>query len=94
MTYLFSDQMAMAGNLRELGKALFQPFRTHVKEYGKYQSNILLSELVSNAQPSKDLIDELRNISISVPKLVQSFAEASKQCCDLTEGNKGLSNSG
>jgi hypothetical protein len=37
-------------------------------------------------QPSKDIIDELKNIGSSVAKLMACFEAASKRCCDLTEG--------
>ena len=40
----------------------------------------------SLTQPSKDIIDELKNIGSSVAKLMATFEAASKRCCDLTEG--------
>ncbi len=53
-------------------------------ERGKLQSEI--GKLSSQNQPSKDIIDELKNIGASVTKLVAIFETASKRCCDLTEG--------
>ena len=53
-------------------------------ERGKLQSEI--GKLSSLNQPSKDIIDELKNIGASVTKLVAIFETASKRCCDLTEG--------
>lgn len=72
--------------LRDLCKYFFAPFKTHVAKYSQYESSLLLSHLVESTQTSKDIIDELRNVSNSVPKLVASFTAASKRCCDLTEG--------
>lgn len=76
-------------NLRELAMVLFSPFKAHVAKYGSYESNLLAAELTgANATPvSKDIIDELRNVALSVQRLVAVFQEASKRCCDLTEGN-------
>ena len=34
----------------------------------------------------QDILDELRNVSLSVPKFAAVIAEASKRCCELTEG--------
>ena len=73
-------------NLRELARSLYSPFKPYVSKYGEYESALLLQDLVNNTQTSKDLIDELRNVSQSVNKVVTSFGNASKRCCDLTEG--------
>ena len=68
---------------------LFSPFRTHVSKYGSYEANLLGAELTGSTPISKDIIDELRNVSLSVQRLVATFTEASKRCCDLTEGREG-----
>lgn len=74
------------GRMRELAKVFFAPFRPHVAKYGQMESAKLLSELVNTTNTSKDILDELRNIALSVPKLVASLSAASKRCCLLTEG--------
>ncbi|XP_059098482.1 conserved oligomeric Golgi complex subunit 7-like [Tigriopus californicus] len=71
---------------RELGQLLFQPFKLHTAKYGQYEATRLQLELESNTQTSKDIIDELRNVTGSVNKLMEAFTEASRRCCDLTEG--------
>lgn len=44
------------------------------------------NKIFSSSNPSKDIIDELKNIGASVPKVISVFEAASKRCCDLTEG--------
>lgn len=75
-------------NLRELGRALYSPFRAHVAKYAHWESALLASEARSRLAPpvSKDLIDELRNVSQLVSRMATVFSEASKRCCDVTEG--------
>jgi hypothetical protein len=73
------------GEVRELARTLFAPFRSYVAAYGQMESSQLLSELVSTTVTSKDIIDELRNISLSVSKMVLMFSSAAKRCCTLTE---------
>ena len=72
--------------LRELAKVFYAPFKTHTAKYGDREKQLLLAELSAGSTTSKDIIDELRNVSTSVPKLVGLFKEASRRCCDLTEG--------
>ncbi len=73
---------------RELAKALYAPFKPHVARYGRYEAARLKSE-ISEAAPtssSKDILDEMRGISVGVPKVASIFERASKRCCKLTEG--------
>ncbi len=74
--------------VRELAKAIYCAFRPHVSRYGHYESAHLRQELSAHSAPaaSRDLIDELRAVAVSVPKVAAIFAEASKRCCDLTQG--------
>jgi hypothetical protein len=73
-------------SLRELAKVFFAPFRSHVAKYGEREQKLLLADITSGTATSKDILDELRNVSVSVNKLVASFKDASKRCCDMTEG--------
>jgi len=73
-------------SLRELAKIFFSPFMSHVARYGERERVILIAEISTAHVSSKDILDELRNCAISVSKLVRSFREASKRCCQLTEG--------
>jgi hypothetical protein len=47
----------------------------------------LQQEMSEMSGSSKDIIDELKNVSSSVAKVVASFENASKRCCQLTEGH-------
>lgn len=51
----------------------------------KLQSDAI--QIFNSGHPSKDIIDELKNIGTSVPKLIAVLEAASKRCCDLTEGS-------
>lgn len=57
-----------------------------VARYGDRERVILIAEISTASLSSKDILDELRNCALSVTKLVKSFKEASKRCCQLTEG--------
>ena len=72
--------------MRELAKLIYAPFKTSLQNYQTMATSKLLQELESNTTTSKDILDELRLISLSVPKLISSFKSASALCLDLTEG--------
>lgn len=72
--------------MRELGKVMYAPFRPHIGKYETMEANKLLVELDANTTTSKDILDELRLISLSVPKLITSFNGASERCCKFSEG--------
>ena len=72
--------------VRELAKLIYAPFKTILQNYQSMATSKLLQELESNTTTSKDILDELRLISLSVPKLICSFKTASALCLDLTEG--------
>ena len=50
------------------------------------ERNRLQQEISDISNSSKDIIDELKNVAASVTKVVAGFENASKRCCDLTEG--------
>ena len=67
---------------------LYAPFKSHMAKYSQYETTQLSMDLSSVLSPqSKDIIDELRHLSASVPKILDVYAKASTRCCDLTEGN-------
>ena len=70
--------------MRELSKVVYTPLKPALEKYQTMESLKLLSELSEST--SKDILDELRLISMSVPKLIASFDEASERCLKLTEG--------
>ena len=73
--------------MRELAKNTYLPFKAHLTKYEAMETAKLMSDLkIQNTTTSKDILDELRLISMSVPKLVESFTSASKRCLKLTEG--------
>ena len=72
--------------MRELSLVLYAPFKLHLKNYQALVTTKLLQELeTNNSTTSKDILDELRLISMSVPKLITSFKSASEQCLLLSE---------
>ena len=73
--------------MRELAKNTYLPFKAHLTKYEVMETAKLMSDLkIQNTTTSKDILDELRLISMSVPKLVESFTSASKRCLKLSEG--------
>ena len=70
--------------MRELSKVVYAPLKPSLDKYQTLESMKLLSDLSESTR--KDILDELRFISMSVPKLVTSFGEASERCLKLTEG--------
>ena len=76
--------MAARGKKLRRGKIIAS--LPQVARYGELEREILIGEIVIGPVSSKDILDELRSLSQSVPKLVNSFKEASKRCCQLTEG--------
>ena len=73
--------------MRELAKNTYLPFKSHLTKYEVMETAKLMSDLkIQNTTTSKDILDELRLISMSVPKLVESFTSASKRCLALSEG--------
>ena len=73
--------------MRELSMVIYTPFKYHLKNYQAMATTKLLQDLKeSNANTSKDILDELRLISMSVPKLMTSFKSCSEQCLRLSEG--------
>ena len=73
--------------MRELAKNTNLPFKSHLTKYEVMETAKLMSDLkIQNTTTSKDILDELRLISMSVPKLVESFTSASKRCLALSEG--------
>jgi len=72
--------------MRELSMVIYGPFKSNLNNYQTMAAAKLLQELESNTTTSKDILDELRLISLSVPKLVSSFKKSSEQCLLLTEG--------
>ena len=72
--------------MRELAKNTYLPFKAHLTKYEAMETAKLMSDLkIQNTTTSKDILDELRLISMSVPKLVESFTSASKRCLKLTQ---------
>ena len=53
--------------------------------YGEREKLLLTAEISVAPTSSRDILDELRNCATSVGRLVSSFKEASKRCCQLTE---------
>jgi len=74
---------------RELAKSLHSPFAAAAVDYGRYEAARTRKALSTSvlAHPSKDMLDELRNLTSGIQKIVMSFKEASKRCCALTEGD-------
>ncbi len=59
---------------------------TFFPRYEGMESTRLSEEMEAFTSTSKDILDELRNIASSVPKLMSSFTAASNRCCRLSEG--------
>lgn len=71
--------------MRELSLVIYAPLKGILDKYGTMESLHLMSSL-QDTQSSKDIIDELRLISMSVPKLMASFNDSTSRCFTLTEG--------
>ena len=72
--------------MREFAKNLYSPIKVYLPKYESWEINKLSSEVKQNTNTSKDILDELRLISMSVPKLIASLNSASERCLKLTEG--------
>ena len=72
---IFISDSKSQTRMRELSKVVYTPLKPPLEKYQTMESLKLLSELSEST--SKDIIDELRLISMSVPKLIASFEEAS-----------------
>ena len=70
--------------MRELSKVIYAPFKHSLAKYPTMESLKLLSTLSEST--SKDILDELRAISMALPKLISNFTDASERCLTLTEG--------
>ena len=82
----FTGHQRLQTKMRELSMVIYGPFKSNLNNYQTMAAAKLLQELESNTTTSKDILDELRLISLSVPKLVSSFKKSSEQCLLLTEG--------
>ena len=81
---IFISDSKSQTRMRELSKVVYAPLKPSLDKYQTLESMKLLSDLSESTR--KDILDELRFISMSVPKLVTSFGEASERCLKLTEG--------
>ena len=82
----FYKDLKCQTKMRELSKHLYFPFKIHLSKYDSMETARLLNELEQNTTTSKDILDELRLISLSIPKLIASLNGASERCLNLTEG--------
>ena len=73
--------------LRDLARLVYQCFKPYVAKYPAIEKSVLAREIkFAGVQTSKDIVDELRNVSGSVPKLIEILRLSAKRCFDLTEG--------
>ena len=73
--------------LRDFARLIYQCFKIFVAKYPDIEKSVLTAELkFTGIQTSKDIVDELRNVSGSVPKLTECLRLAARRCFDLTEG--------
>jgi len=82
----FTGLQRLQTRMRELSMVIYGPFKSNLNNYQTMAVAKLLTELESNTTTSKDILDELRLISLSVSKLMSSFKKCSEQCLLLTEG--------
>lgn len=68
--------------LRELSKVIYIPFKSILDKFQAMESFHLKVEV----NTSKDILDELRLISNSIPKVIQKLNESIERCFQLTEG--------
>ena len=78
--------MRIHTKLRELSKVVYSPMKPMLEKYADTEKNKLLADLEASTSAKKDILDELRQISMSVPKLSLSLNQASDRCFQLTEG--------
>ena len=82
-----SSNARLNARLREFARLLYQCFKPSISKYVDMEKSVLAMEIkLSGIQPSKDIVDELRNVSGSVPKLLEILKIAAKRCLELTEG--------
>ena len=86
-----SDNISLNGRLnarlRDFARLVYQCFKPYVAKYIDIEKSILAAEIkFVGVQTSKDIVDELRNVSGSIPKLIEILRLAAKRCFDLTEG--------
>ena len=73
--------------LREFARLIYQCFKPYIMKYPDLEKSVLSNEIkISTPQTSKDIVDELRNVSGSVAKLIEILRSAAKRCFSITEG--------
>jgi len=71
---------------RDLGKAVYNPYKQFVNNYRHIQSQALNKEMESWTTGGKDTIEEIHNLSSCVAKLVQMYSNAATRCTAITKG--------
>ena len=73
--------------LRDFARLIYQCFKPYIMKYPDLEKSVLSTEIkTSTPQTSKDIVDELRNVSGSVAKLIEILRAAAKRCFSITEG--------
>jgi len=77
---------ASEGNLVELGKAVYKPFRAPVARYGDMEGRALQGEVGGWSTSGKDTIEEVHSLVSCVARLAQVVEAAATRCSTLTSG--------
>ena len=73
-------------DMKEVGKALYKPFKAPVSRYGDLEAKALISEVASWSTGGKDTIEEIHSLVSCVARIGASVESASKRCTALTQG--------
>jgi len=73
-------------DMKEVGKALYKPFKAPVSRYGDLEAKTLISEVASWSTGGKDTIEEIHSLVSCVARIGASVESASKRCTALTQG--------
>merc|ERR1712013_86341 len=73
-------------DMKEVGKALYKPFKAPVSRYGDLEAKTLISEVASWSTGGKDMIEEIHSLVSCVARIGASVESASKRCTALTQG--------
>merc|ERR1712130_105906 len=77
---------ASESDLKEVGKAVYKPFRGPISKYGELEAKALISEVTSWNTGGKDTIEEIHSLVSCVARLGASVESASRRCRALTQG--------
>ena len=73
-------------DMKEVGKALYKPFKAPVSRYGELEAKTLISEVASWSTGGKDTIEEIHSLVSCVARIGASVESAGKRCTALTQG--------